>query len=80
MGTTGDVDGLSSESIATKNALHDLVARIEGEYREMPGMCVTPPQAQRLWGLDSATCEIVLSMLLDRHIVRKTWRGTYVKC
>ena len=80
MGTTGDVDGLSSESAATKNAFHDLLARIKGEYHEMPGMCVTPRQAQRLWGLDAATCEVVLSTLLDQGIVRKTRRGTYVKC
>ena len=59
--------------------LDDVLSRIKGEYEEMPGMCVTPPQAQRLWGLDPATCELVLNALLDRGIVRKTRRGTYVK-
>jgi Fic family protein len=76
MATTGNVDG----PVATKNTLHDLLVRIEGEYHEMPGMCVTPPQAQRLWGLDAATCEVVLATLLDRGIVKRTPRGTYVKC
>ncbi len=46
----------------------------------MPGMCVTRPQAQRLWGLDSTTCELVLTTLLERGVVRRTALGMYVKC
>jgi hypothetical protein len=76
MGTTANVD----RPVAARNAFHALLARIEGEYHEMPGMCVTPMQAQRLWGLDAATCEVVLKTLLDRGIVKKTRLGTYVKC
>ena len=59
--------------------LHELLRRIEGEYREMPGMCVTTSQAQRLWGLDSTTCSVVLATLVERRILRRTPRGTYVK-
>lgn len=64
----------------TTAALHELLRRIEGEYREMPGMCVTAPQAQRLWGIDSTTCAFVLMTLVERRILRRTPRGTYVKC
>ena len=64
----------------TTAALHELLRRIESEYREMPGMCVTQPQAQRLWGLDSTTCSFVLTTLIERGILRRTPRGTYVKC
>ena len=64
----------------TTLALHELLDRIESEYREMPGMCVTAPQAQRLWGLDSTTCSFVLMTLVERRILRRTARGTYVKC
>jgi hypothetical protein len=60
-------------------ALHDLLRRIESEYREMPGMCVTALQAQRLWGLDSTTCLWVLSTLVERRVLRRTIRGSYVK-
>jgi|SoiMethySBSTD1v2_1073268.scaffolds.fasta_scaffold00227_62 hypothetical protein len=59
--------------------LDDLLDRVKGEYKEMPGMCVTRTQAQRLWGLDSATCEVVLATLLERGVVRRTPRGMYVK-
>lgn len=61
-------------------ALHDVLRRIEAEYQEMPGMCVTLPQAQRLWGLDTATCSFVLTTLVERRILRRTARGTYVRC
>jgi hypothetical protein len=61
-------------------AVHDILRRIEGEYREMPGMCVTAPQAQRLWGLDATTCDVVLRTLVDCRVLRRTPRGTFVKC
>ena len=60
--------------------LHELLRRIESEYKEMPGMCVTQPQAQRLWALDTATCSFVLTTLVERRILQRTPRGTYVRC
>ena len=63
-----------------KLTLHDLLRRIESEYREMPGMCVTAAQARRLWGLDATTCNFVLATLIERRVLRRTARGTYVKC
>jgi hypothetical protein len=42
-------------------------------------MCVTAPQAQRLWGLDSTTCMFVLTTLVERRILRRTARGAYLK-
>ena len=65
--------------LETASALHELLRRIESEYREMPGMCVTAPQAQRLWGLDSTACAFVLMTLIERGVLRRTARGTYVK-
>jgi len=80
MTSVASSDSASRMKPQTTAALHDLLQRIEGEYREMPGMCVTGPQAQRLWGLDSTTCEFVLMTLIERRILRRTPRGTYVKC
>ena len=61
-------------------ALHDVLRRIESEYREMPGMSVNQQQAQRLWGLDSTTCSFVLRTLVERGILRRTARGTFIRC
>ena len=63
----------------TTAALHELLRRVEGEYREMPGLSVTAPQAERLWGLDSTTCSLVLMTLIQRGILLRTARGTYVR-
>jgi len=60
-------------------ALQELLQRIEGEYREMPGLSVTAPQAERLWGLDSMTCGFVLMTLIQRGILKRTASGTYVR-
>ena len=77
---TGTPDPVWKATPPTTAALHDLLRRVESEYREMPGMCVTAAQAQRLWGLDSTTCAFVLMTLVERRVLRRTPRGTYVKC
>ena len=63
----------------TVAALHELLQRIEGEYREMPGLSVTARQAERLWGLDSTTCGFALMTLIQRGILKRTANGTYVR-
>jgi hypothetical protein len=60
-------------------ALNDLLRRVEGEYREMPGLSLTPRQAERLWGLDCATCGVVLAMLTERQVLRRTTTGVYLR-
>ena len=41
-----------------------LHARVRGEYREMPGLRLTLPQAARLFNLEPAHCEQVLDALV----------------
>jgi hypothetical protein len=40
----------------TEWRVSDLVAPIRSEHAEMPGLCLTQTQAERLWGLDSLMC------------------------
>ena len=56
-----------------------LVARIECEYREMPGLQLTEAQMQRMWRLDGATCEAVIVALVTRRILVKTCRDSYAR-
>ena len=44
--------------------LHALVERIRSEFLEMPGLRLTLPQASRLWGLDTRSCEAVIDALI----------------
>ena len=73
-------DAAPRGGLASTVALHDVLQRIETEYREMPGMSVNDKQAQRLWGLDSTTCSFVLRTLVERGVLRRTARGTFVRC
>lgn len=58
-----------------------LVARIRGEYREMPGLQLTFAQACRLWHVDRPTCETVLEQLVREaflYNLYKTGAGAYI--
>jgi hypothetical protein len=56
----------------------DLVDLIRSEYEEMPGLCLTRAQVQRLWLLDPAACDNVLRALVDAGYLRLTPSG-YVR-
>ncbi len=58
--------------------LENLLRRIQGEYREMPGLRLTPAQAQRLWGLTKHECESLMHILTDTHFLRRTRDGAFV--
>ena len=45
---------------------HDLCLRVLSEYREMPGLNLTLPQAARLFSLDRTQCAYVLATLVKR--------------
>ena len=62
-----------------KPAIREMLERIEGEYREMPGLRLTLPQAARLWCLDYGTCELVLTDLIERRVLKRTLNGSYVR-
>jgi hypothetical protein len=55
-----------------------VVRRVRAEFLEMPGLCLTFDQAQRLWGLEPRTCESLLNSLIDSRFLRRTDRGLFV--
>jgi hypothetical protein len=55
-----------------------LVARIRGEYSEMPGLRLTFAQACRLWQMDASTCEVVLDQLVLDNFLTRTRDGSYI--
>jgi hypothetical protein len=54
-----------------------LVARVRGEYGEMPGLQLTVSQACRLWQIDTPTCEMLLEQLVHEDFLCKTANGAY---
>ena len=57
----------------------EIVQRIKGEYLEMPGLRLTPAQAQRLWDLDEPACDAVLGVLVDLKFLARTRDGAFVR-
>jgi hypothetical protein len=55
----------------------ELLCRIRAEYLEMPGLRLTAPQAQCLFGLDSETCDAVLATLLNAKFLMRTPTGLF---
>ena len=48
-----------------------LLNRVRGEFMEMPGLRLRVEQAQRLWNLDRASCEMLLSSLVEAKFLRR---------
>ena len=57
----------------------DWLRLIRAEYLEIPGLCLTKPQVQRLWGLDPVTSETLLAALVDVKFLRRTRQDAYVR-
>ena len=57
----------------------DLITRILGEYRDMPGLAVTEAQARRLWGCDAVTCSRVIEVLVTQGYLRWSREGLLIR-
>ncbi len=68
-----------SVSIARADAVADCVQRIRAEYLDLPGLSLTAAQAQRLWNVDSETCQIVLGLMVREAFLRRTPHAQYVR-
>ena len=56
-----------------------IIERIRGEFLEMPGLRLTPAQAQRLCGVDQAFCQAVLDALVDARFLAVNRVGMYTR-
>jgi hypothetical protein len=59
------------------NVSSALLRRIRAEYLEMPGLRLTAPQAQCLFGLDRETWDAALAALLDAKFLSRTHNGLF---
>ena len=56
-----------------------VVRRVREEFREMPGLRLTPAQATRLWGLEHDTCRAVIESLVAAAFLRWTATGAVTR-
>ena len=52
---------------------------IRSEYLEMPGLSLTKAQAQRLWGLDPRTCDLLMEEMVSARFLWRTPSACYVR-
>lgn len=64
---------------ASAVVLDHVLMRVQGEFLEMPGLRVTRAQAQRLWALDAAACEAVLSALVDARFLVESRNASFMR-
>ena len=55
------------------------VDRVRDDFKEMPGLELTVPQAVRLWHMGVDDCRYVLDALVDAGFLRWTPRWTIVR-
>ena len=55
-----------------------LIERVRDEYGEMPGLCLTLPQACRLWHMDPKTCTRILEGLVAERFLRRTATAAFI--
>ena len=65
--------------MSSEDTMIDWLQLIRAEYYEIPGLHLTKPQVQRLWNLDTTTCDAVLEALEAAMFLRRTGTGAYVK-
>ena len=54
--------------------IEHLASRIHTEFQQMPGLNLTLPQAQRLWGLPPDVCNQVVDVLVGRSVLKRFGR------
>jgi hypothetical protein len=59
------MENISQNPPIARTGMDHMLRRIQGEFREMPGLRLTCRQAQRLWNLDQLVCESLLAALVD---------------
>ena len=67
---------MAAERIGT---IEETLQRVQGEFREMPGLRLTPAQASRLWGLDSVSSQALLDALVDARFLFRTHDGAFMR-
>jgi hypothetical protein len=69
----------AESTIVASVRLDDAVRRrAEAEYREMPGLKLTPQQASRLWHLDAAVSARLLDSMVEAGVLYRAKDGGYV--
>ena len=65
------------EHASASSSTREGLARIQAEYREMPGLRLTCEQISRLCGVELTACEHMLEALVSTHYLERAQDGRY---
>jgi hypothetical protein len=65
--------------IASSAPLAGLLHRVREQYREMPGLTLTKPQAMRLFGVAPSVCAAMFRALVMENFLSRTGEGVFVR-
>jgi hypothetical protein len=65
------------EHASASSSTREGLARIQAEYREMPGLRLTCEQVSRLCGVELTACEHMLEALVSTHHLERAPDGRY---
>jgi hypothetical protein len=60
-------------------AARGLIATIQADYDEMPGLALSAAQGQRLWHIDVMECTHALEALVRAGMLVQTSSGCYIR-
>jgi hypothetical protein len=64
---------------SSRMEFEQIVRRVREEFREMPGLRLTPAQATRLWGVEHEVCRAVIDTLVLAAFLRWTPTGAITR-
>jgi hypothetical protein len=56
-----------------------LLQRVRAQYRELPALKLTKPQATRLFGVAPSMCDTMLKALVLENFLSRTEKGMFVR-
>lgn len=74
--TTSDRCSADAQGVG---ATEPRLRHIQSEFLDMPGLRLTLGQARRLWNLDAAACNSVLTTLVDSGFLVRTAEGIFMR-
>jgi hypothetical protein len=73
------IDTLAARDQCAEESVGDLVALVQAEYDEMPGLVLTRPQLCRTFVLDPPMCDAVVHELVEGGVLVRVPNGSYAR-
>jgi hypothetical protein len=63
----------------TERQIETLVLEVQNAFLNLPALTLTVAEAERQFGVDGTTCQAILDVLADAHVLTRTADGDYAR-